>query len=126
MEMDKDSNLSFSSTAANTLDDALTNSYDDIGTLFAGTGGVAVTLSASVDTYLNSSGVIKNQEDALDQQKKDITQSREDHSYRMDLFEKRLREKYANLDVLIAGLRSQGSAITSSLANLPGFTKPKS
>ena len=41
----------------------------------------------------------------------------------MELFEERLREKYARLDVLIAGLRSQGSAISSSLSNLPGFTR---
>ena len=124
--MDKNSNLSLSSSDVNTIDDALANSYDDIGTLFAGTGGVAVTLAASVDTYLQSGGVIKSQQDVLDVQKKGIEQDREDHSYRMELFEKRLREKYANLDVLIAGMRSQGSAITSSLANLPGFTKPKS
>jgi flagellar hook-associated protein 2 len=124
-EMDKDNMLSLNATAVNTLDDALTNSYDDVGTLFAGTGGVATVLEATVDLYLNSSGVIKNQQDALDQAKKDVTQDRDNHAYRMDLFEKRLREKYASLDVLIAGMRSQGSAVTSALANLPGFGNSK-
>jgi flagellar hook-associated protein 2 len=120
-KMDNNNKLSLDSTAVNTLDDALTNSYDDVGTLFAGAGGVAATLSASVDIYLNSSGVFKNQQDALDLAKKDITQDRDNHTYRMDLFEKRLREKYASLDVLIAGMRSQGNAVASALSSLPGF-----
>lgn len=120
-KMDNENKLSLDSTAVNTLDDALTNSYDDVGTLFAGTGGVATVLAASVDLYNSSSGIIKNQQDALNLTKKDITQDRDNHKYRMDLFEQRLREKYANLDVLIAGMRSQGNAVTSALANLPGF-----
>jgi flagellar hook-associated protein 2 len=125
ISLDKNNNLIVDADAVNTLDDALKESYDDIGTLFAGTDGVATILAASVDTYLKSSGVFKSQTDALDTQKKGVTEDRDSHAYRMDLFEKRLREKYANLDVLIAGLRSQGTAITSSLANLPGFTRQK-
>lgn len=119
----KDGKLEIKSDAVNSLDDALTESYDDIGTLFAGTGGVAQTLGDTIDLYLQSGGIIKDQQDALNQQKSSIEDDREKHSYRMELFEERLREKYARLDVLIAGLRSQGSAISSSLSNLPGFTR---
>ena len=119
----KDGKLEIKSDAVNTLDDALTDSYDDIGTLFAGTGGVAQVLGDTIDLYLNSGGLIKDQQDALNQQKRGIEDDRERHSYRMEVFEERLREKYAKLDVLIAGLRSQGTAITASLGNLPGFTR---
>ena len=121
--LNKDGKLEIKSDAVNTLDDALTESYDDIGTLFAGAGGVAQTLGSTIDLYLNSGGIIKDQQDALNQQKGSIDDDREKHAYRMELFEERLREKYARLDVLIAGLRSQGSAISSSLSNLPGFTR---
>lgn len=119
----KDGKLEVKSDAVNSLDDALTNSYDDIGTLFAGTGGVAQTLGDTIDLYLQSGGIIKDQQDALNQRKSSIEDDREKHAYRMELYEERLREKYARLDVLIAGLRSQGSAITSSLGSLPGFTR---
>lgn len=115
--------MEIKSDAVNTLDDALTNSYDDIGTLFAGAGGVAEVLGGTVDLYLQSGGIIKDQQDALNEQKSGIDDDREKHSYRMELFEERLREKYARLDVLIAGLRSQGTAVTASLSNLPGFTR---
>jgi flagellar hook-associated protein 2 len=119
----KGGRLEIDSSAVNTLDEALANSYDDVGALFAGSGNIGEILSGTVDLYLKSSGIIKNQTDALEQEKDDIGDDRNNHAYRMELFEKRLREKYANLDVLIAGLRSQGNAITSSLSNLPGFTR---
>jgi flagellar hook-associated protein 2 len=121
--LNKEGKLEIDSTAVNTLDEALTNSYDDVGTLFAGAGGIGETLAATTELYLQAGGIIKDQTTALEQQKDDIEDDRTTHAYRMELFEKRLREKYANLDVLIAGMRSQGSAITSSLANLPGFTR---
>ncbi|MFT5162235.1 MAG: flagellar hook-associated protein 2 [Alteromonadaceae bacterium] len=121
--LDKGGKMEVKSTAITTLDEALSESYDDVGTLFAGVGGVATVLGDTLDLYLQSGGIIKDEEDALNAQQKDITQDRDNHAYRMELFEKRLREKYANLDVLIAGLRSQGTAITSALDNLPGFTR---
>lgn len=121
--LNKDGKLELKSDAVNTLDDALTNSYDDIGTLFAGTGGIAEILGGTVDLYLQSGGLIKDQQDALNAQKRGIDDDRERHSYRMEVFEERLREKYAKLDVLIAGMRAQGSAVTASLSNLPGFTR---
>ena len=126
IEMKKDGTLNVNGTAVNTLDEALTNQFDDVGKLFTNTDGVATVLAATIDNYTKSGGIIKNEENALNERKKDIDQDRQDHTYRMDLFEQRLREKYANLDVLIAGMRSQGTAITSALSNLPGFTKPKS
>lgn len=121
----KEGKLEIDSSAVNTLDEALTNSYDDVGTLFAGAGGIGEVLGNTVDLYLKSGGIIKDQTDALEQQKDGIEDDRTTHAYRMEVFEKRLREKYASLDVLIAGMRAQGSAITSSLANLPGFTREK-
>ena len=126
IEMKKDGTLNVNATAVNTLDEALTNQFTDVGKLFTNTDGVATVLANTIDLYTKSGGIIKTEENALNERKKDIAQDRQDHAYRMDLFEKRLREKYANLDVLIAGMRSQGTAITSALSNLPGFTKPKS
>lgn len=121
--LDKNSKLEIKSSAITTLDEALTDSYDDVGTLFAGTGGVAETLSNTVKLYLESGGIIKDQQDALELEKKSITDDRDNHAYRMELFENRLREKFTGLDVLMASLQSQGSAITSSLNNLPGFVR---
>ncbi len=123
ISMDNSGHLKVDPTSVNTLDDAMENSYDDIGTLFAGTGGVGTTLGETLELYLKSGGIIKAEQDQLNEQVDGIEKDKEDHAYRMELFEKRLRQKYASLDVLIAGMRSQGSAISQSLSNLPGFTR---
>lgn len=121
--LEKGGRLEIKSTAVTTLDEALTDSYDDIGALFAGSGGVAETLSNTVKLYLDGGGIIKSQQDDLEQQKSSLEDSRENHAYRMEQFESRLRKQYTGLDVLMASLQSQGSAITASLNSLPGFVK---
>jgi flagellar hook-associated protein 2 len=123
ISMDNEGHLKVDPTSVNTLDEAMENSYDDIGTLFAGLGGVGTSLGDTLELYLKSGGIIKAEQDQLTEQVDGIEKDKENHAYRMELFEKRLRQKYASLDVLIAGMRSQGSAITQSLSNLPGFTR---
>jgi flagellar hook-associated protein 2 len=123
IDFEKDGTLSIRSTGVNTLSEVLSENYDNVGALFAGDGGIAGGLFDTVDLYLKSGGIIADQQQALELDKRSLETEIEKHEYRMELYEKQLREKYASLDVLVAGLRSQGSAITASLSNLPGFTK---
>ncbi|MCO6354225.1 flagellar filament capping protein FliD [Pseudoalteromonas shioyasakiensis] len=122
ISLDKDNKLEISSSK---LSDALAESFEDIGTLFASDSGVGSILTSITDVYLKSGGVLKSQENALELDKKDVEQEKLNHEYRIGLYEKGLREKYANLDVLIAQLTSQGSAASAALANLPGFAQSK-
>jgi flagellar hook-associated protein 2 len=122
ISLEKDNTLKIDSSK---LSDKLNESYDDIGTLFAGAGGVGLMINDTLELYTKSSGIISNQEDNVKLQQRDVESEREKHDYRMELYEERLRKKYASLDVLIASLRAQGSAVTSALSNLPGFTREK-
>ena len=122
ISLEKDNTLKIDSSK---LSDKLNESYDDIGTLFAGVGGVGVMINDTLELYTKSSGIISSQEDNVKLQQRDVESDREKHDYRMELYEERLRKKYASLDVLIASLRAQGSAVTSALSNLPGFTREK-
>ncbi|CAH9054231.1 B-type flagellar hook-associated protein 2 [Pseudoalteromonas holothuriae] len=121
--LEKDRKLAIKTTGVNALSDVLNESYDDVGKLFAGTGNIADTLSETVDAYLKAGGLISDQTNALESDKRALVDDREKHAYRMERYEARLREKYASLDVLVAGLRSQGNAISASLSSLPGFVK---
>jgi flagellar hook-associated protein 2 len=121
--LEKDRKLEIKNSGVNALDDVLNESYDDIGKLFAGDGNIADTLSETVDSYLRAGGLISSQTSALETEKRSLVDDRERHSYRMEQYEARLREKYASLDVLVAGLRSQGNAISASLSSLPGFVR---
>ncbi|RZQ52534.1 flagellar cap protein [Pseudoalteromonas phenolica] len=123
--LEKDRKLEIKNSGVNALDDVLNESYDDIGKLFAGDGNIADTLSETVDSYLRAGGLISSQKNALETEKRSLADDRERHSYRMEQYESRLREKYASLDVLVAGLRSQGNAISASLSSLPGFVQKK-
>jgi flagellar hook-associated protein 2 len=123
--LEKDNTLKIKSTGVNTLNEALDDSYGDIGTLFTGTNGIAQKLSDSMKLFTGSGGIIKNQENSVELQKKSVDSDRERHEYRMVQYEARLREKYASLDVLIASMRAQGNAAVSALSNLPGFTREK-
>lgn len=125
LSLEKDRKLEIKNSGVSALDDVLNESYDDVGKLFAGVGGIAETLIETVDVYLQSGGLISNQKDALEREQRSLADDRERHAYRMEQYEARLREKYASLDVLVAGLRSQGNAITASLGNLPGFVQKK-
>ncbi|GAA6203411.1 flagellar filament capping protein FliD [Thalassotalea sp. SU-HH00458] len=126
LSLNKNNELEINNTGVNTLEDSLNENYDDIGNLFAGAGGIAQILNDTVELYTKSGGIIAQQEDSVNQQLKDVENDRERHEYRMEQFEKRLREQYASLDVLIASMRAQGTAVTSALSNLPGFSSGKS
>ncbi|WMS89955.1 flagellar filament capping protein FliD [Pseudoalteromonas sp. HL-AS1] len=123
--LEKNRKLEIKTSGVNFLDDVLKESYDDVGKLFAGDGGIADILSGTVDAYLKAGGLISDKKNALESDKRSVADDREKHAYRMERYEARLREKYASLDVLVAGLRSQGDAIASSLSNLPGFVQKK-
>jgi flagellar hook-associated protein 2 len=122
VQLTKEGRLEIKSTSYSSLDDALNESYDEIGTLFAGTNGLGSVLKETADLYLKSGGILKVQTDSVDIQKKDLEQDKSNHEYRMELLEKRLRSQYTSLDVLVAQLRAQGNSALAALSNLPGFT----
>ncbi|MCG7537116.1 flagellar filament capping protein FliD [Pseudoalteromonas sp. OOF1S-7] len=122
--IDKDGYLE-KSTLVRSLNEAMDSNYDDIGTAFAGEGGVAKQLESLLGNYIDSSGLIKDREDSLNGQLSDLEDDVENHEYRMTSLEERLRKQYAGLDVLIAQMQQTQSYLGAQLANLPGFTKSK-
>lgn len=106
-----------------TLNEALDTGFNDIAKLFTNTDGVAKSMEKMLNGYLDSKGVIKLRQDAIDVGLKSVKEDKENLDYRLDVMEKNLRKRYASLDVLIAQMRGTGSSLNNSLASLPGFTK---
>jgi flagellar hook-associated protein 2 len=123
MKLDKNGLLSLDSTAVNTLDEAMTKSYADIGNFFTSSTGLATVFKKTADTYLATDGVIKRTTDSLNERLRAVQKDSLDHTYRMEQFEKRLREQYTTLDVTIAKMRSTGDYVSAQLSALPGFSK---
>ncbi|OHU87550.1 MULTISPECIES: flagellar filament capping protein FliD [Pseudoalteromonas] len=108
------------------LSEAMDSNFDDIGTAFAGEGGVASQLETLLSGYIDSGGLIKERETNLNGQLDDLEDDIANHEYRMASLEERLRKKYAGLDVLLAQMQQTQQYLGAQLANLPGFTKAKS
>jgi len=107
------------------LDDALTDSYDDVGTIFTAPDGIATVFADLLDNYLESDGAMKFRQDSIEGELKQLETDKDNHAYRIEQFEIRLRKQYSSLDVLIAQMKSSGSFLASALDNLPGFTRDK-
>ncbi|MDK1285596.1 flagellar filament capping protein FliD [Pseudoalteromonas umbrosa] len=111
------------SSLVRSLNEAMDSNFDDIGTAFAGENGVAKELESLLGNYVDSDGLLKQREDSLNSQIKDLEDDVINHEFRMASLEDRLRKQYAGLDVLIAQMQQTQNYLGAQLANLPGFTK---
>jgi flagellar hook-associated protein 2 len=114
------------STLVRSLNDALDNNFDDIGKAFAGENGIASKFEELLNNYVDSNGIMKQREDSLNGQISDLEDDVENHQFRMESLEARLREQYAGLDVLLAQMQSTQTYLSAQLASLPGFTRSDS
>ncbi|WP_419148800.1 flagellar filament capping protein FliD [Pseudoalteromonas 'SMAR'] len=122
--IDKDGYLEKSSLVRS-LNEAMDENYDDIGTAFAGENGIGKKLEGLLSNYVDSSGILKQRENSLNSQLDDLEDDIDNHEYRMASLEESLRKKYAGLDVLIAQMQQTQSYLGAQLSSLPGFTKSK-
>jgi flagellar hook-associated protein 2 len=114
------------STLVRSLNDALDNNFDDIGKAFAGENGIASKFETLLNNYVDTNGIMKQREDSLNGQISDLEDDVENHQFRMESLEARLREQYAGLDVLLAQMQSTQTYLSAQLASLPGFTRSDS
>jgi flagellar hook-associated protein 2 len=108
------------------LNDALSENYDDVGTIFAGPDGIASQFESFLENYLDSSGALQSRQDSLNADLRDLEDDVANHEYRMEQLEITLRQQYSALDALIAQMQSSSSYLQSQLASLPGFTSKSS
>jgi len=98
------------------LNDAITNNLDEVGALFAGTGGVVSQITDLIDSYNNSDGSLTLRESALN---KDLTGIKDDYSAleaRLRNYEETLRSRFSFLDSTVAGFNATSTFLTSALA----------
>lgn len=125
LTIDKEGYLEKSSLVRS-LNEAMDENFDDIGTAFAGDNGVAKQLESLLGNYIDSNGLLKQRETDLNGRLDDLNDDVADHNFRMESLEQRLRKQYAGLDVLLAQMQQTQAYLGAQLANLPGFTKTKS
>ncbi len=98
------------------LSDAMDDYYDDIATILTDSDeGIAARLYDYVKEYTTYNGLLKLREDALKDQKDQISDERERFELHMTSFEETLRKKYVNLDQTVASLNSASNAMLAAL-----------
>ncbi|MCO7198996.1 flagellar filament capping protein FliD [Pseudoalteromonas sp. OANN1] len=114
------------SSLVRSLNEAMDENFDDIGKAFAGENGIAKQMESLLEEYVKPKGLLKERENNLNEQIKDIDADKIDLNERMVELEAGLRKKYAGLDVLLAQMQQTQTYLGSQLASLPGFTSSKS
>ncbi|MBO9489064.1 flagellar filament capping protein FliD [Endozoicomonas sp. G2_1] len=97
------------------LSNALSDNLEEVGKLFASDDGVATRISAIVDTYVNSDGVLTQRQRSLNEQLEDVSEERAAFAVRLADFEQRLIAQFTALDSAVAGFNSTRDFVTNAL-----------
>jgi flagellar hook-associated protein 2 len=111
-------NFSNSGTGQERLNDALENNLADVGELFASSGGIASQLTAMIEGYTDSDGVLTQREEILNERVADIEIEYETLEARLRSYEETLRKQFSFLDSTVSQYNATGDWLTSTLASL--------
>lgn len=122
IELNSDGKLEVSRFSSDTiqtgeqrLSNALDNNLAEVGKLFASTDGVATRISAVIDTYIESDGVLTQRETSINSQISDVGDERRAFLERLADFEQRLIDQFTALDSAVAGFNSTRDFVTNAL-----------
>jgi len=96
---------------------AMDDNFEGVGTLFAGTSGIATRLGDALDSVLGSDGLLQARTQGLDRQLSSIGTEREQLNLRLQKLEEQYRARFAALDSLVSQLQNTGTFLSQQLAN---------
>jgi|JRYL01.1.fsa_nt_gb flagellar hook-associated protein 2 len=101
------------------FEEALASDENAVARVFTQeTFGIAGRLESQIDLYTDGvDGLLKARTDGFDRLVKSTTDRIEQSERRLELYQKQLEQKYANLESLLSRLQSQGSGLTSLNSN---------
>ncbi|MDP4535890.1 flagellar filament capping protein FliD [Alkalimonas collagenimarina] len=105
---------------------ALSESYDNIGKFFGGDEGLSANLDNFIKQFNDPGGIIASKETSIKSQLDKNTKDLEAANRYIDSFEQTMRKRYTALDALLGSMQNMASMVTSQLSNLPGFSTKSS
>lgn len=106
------------------LDKAFDTSYDQIGELFAGKGGLALRLEGMFKELLAKDGPLESRLSSMQDRSKDIGKERERLELRLEQVERRYRSQFTALDLLLNQLQGTSDYLGQQMQSLPGMRPP--
>ncbi len=104
-----------SKSGSQRLNDAVNDSLDDLGKLFAGDNGIAAQVNSVLTNNLGNKGMISQQENMLSENLRDIGDDRAKLDRYVSSFENTLRKKYTALDNTVSRYNATGDYIRNVL-----------
>lgn len=111
---------------SNKLDAALDDPARGVAAFFTGSEGVkgfAETVSAALDGYISSTGLIAGRTDGMNSSVKLIGKQREALTLRLTQIESRYRAQFSALDAMVASMTQTSNFLAQQLANLPTISR---
>ncbi|MEQ8799391.1 MAG: flagellar filament capping protein FliD [Salinisphaeraceae bacterium] len=105
------------------LGSALKSDPDAVRAALTGSAGMAGAMSAGLQRYLGSDGLIEGRNEGLSGRLEDIADRSRDLDRRMQSLNARLTAQFTALDSLVAQMQSTGNFLTQQLAGLPGVNR---
>jgi flagellar hook-associated protein 2 len=103
-------------SGAEQLKNAITNNLDEVGAVFAGTGGVVSQITNLIDSYNDSDGSLTQRQTALNLDLTGISEDYKTLETRLRDYENTLRSRFSFLDSTVAKFNATSSFLTSALA----------
>lgn len=103
-------------SGADQLKNAITNNLDEVGAIFASTGGVVSQITDLIGSYNDSDGSLTQRQTALNLDLTGITEDYETLEARLRNYEDTLRSRFSFLDSTVASFNATSSFLTSALA----------
>ena len=116
VRLDTDGKLDIDGEA---LDRIVEQDFQAIERLFNGDDGYGARLTAVIDTYVDSGGILQARTDGLERSIEAIAEQNERLQARLESLEARLLRQFNGLDTLLSQLNSTSSFLTAQLANVP-------
>ncbi|MFT4898885.1 MAG: flagellar hook-associated protein 2 [Flavobacteriales bacterium] len=108
------------------LNEFINSNVDDVQQFLVGTDskpGFAGSLTAMLDFYTKSDGMIQDRIDSKEISLDKLDDSREAFTRKMDSLEARLFAQYNAMDLLVSGLNNTSSYLMQQLDNMPGVVR---
>ena len=105
------------------LDQALTTDLTNVIELFTSANGIVTQLDSNLSVLLDSSqqGPLEAELDSLTKSIDDLNETVLRMDERLELFEKKIRQEFINLEIILGKLDAQRNAFQQALQNLDGF-----
>ncbi|WP_298717817.1 flagellar filament capping protein FliD [uncultured Oceanisphaera sp.] len=101
------------------------DNFERIGLLFASEKGVSNKLDEMLESFVGKEGVLTERDKSLNEQMAKLDKDAVDFELYMEKFEERTYKQFTSMDIMVAQLNQQLSAVTSAFANMPDFSGGK-